>query len=69
MNPGNLAQEVLEEKGFWMWLRNISCDILDKNVVAFCTCLKIMPEAKLKTSGFTALAEDISKQPSVDFVV
>lgn len=35
----------------------------------FATCLKIMPEAKLETSGFMALAEDISKQPSVDFVV
>jgi hypothetical protein len=52
-----------------MWLENHFCDILDKNVVVFCTCLKILLEAKLKSLGLMALAEEISKQPSIDSAV
>ena len=48
-----------------MLLRNHSFDILVKSVAAFCPCLKSLPEAKLKSYGLTALAEDISKQPSI----
>ena len=51
-----------------MLLRNHSFDILVKSVAAFCPCLKSLPEAKLKSYGLTALAEDISKQPSIDCV-
>jgi hypothetical protein len=29
-----------------MWPRNSSCDVLVKNMAAFCHCLKNLPEAK-----------------------
>lgn len=48
-----------------MGLRN-SCDILTKNVVGFCPCLKNLPEAKL----FWILSwAEIPKQPSIDCVL
>ena len=33
-----------------------------KNVAAFCPCPKTLPEAKLKSFGLMALAEEISRQ-------
>ena len=39
-----LAQEVSEEKNFSMLLRDCSCNILVKNVTAYCPCLKSPPE-------------------------
>jgi len=48
LNYGCLAQEVSEEKNFSMLPRNHSCDILVKNVFAFCPCSKSLPEAKVK---------------------
>ena len=49
--------------------RHLSCDILVKNVVVFCPCLKNLPEAKVKSFGLIPLAEEISKQPHIDSVM
>jgi len=38
-------------------------------MVAFCPCLKSLPEAKLKNFELIALAEEISKQASIDSVL
>ena len=48
LNCGSLAQEVSEEKDCSMLPRDLSCDILVKNVSAFPPCLKSLPEAKVK---------------------
>ena len=50
-NVGNesLAQEVSDEKDVSTWPRDHSCDILTKTVVAFESCLRSVPEAKLKS--------------------
>ena len=49
LNCVDLAQEVSVKKNFSMWPRDCFCDILVKNVVAaFCLCLKILSEAKVK---------------------
>ena len=53
----------------FMLLRDCSYDILGENVTAFCPCLKSLPEAKVKSFGLISLAEEISKQPSIDFVM
>ena len=45
---GALAQVVSEEKNFIMWLIDCACYILLKNVAEFCSCLKSLPEAKVK---------------------
>ena len=49
--------------------RNSSCDILVKKVASFCPCPKSLPEAKVKSFGLIPLAEEISKQPSIDSVM
>ena len=56
-----LAQEVLE-KNFSMLLTIHSCDILAKEVVAFCPCPKSLPEAKVKSFPLILLAEEFSKK-------
>ena len=45
------TQEFSKEKNMTMWPRDCSCDILVKNVPAFCPFLKRLPEAKMKSSG------------------
>ena len=48
-----LVQEVPEEKkSFSMLPRIYSSDILMNNVAAFCPCLKILPETKVKVNLF-----------------
>ena len=37
LNCRSLAKEVSEEKIFSMWLKGCSCDILMKNLAAFCS--------------------------------
>jgi hypothetical protein len=44
---GSLALEASEEKNFNMWPRDCFCDILVKNVSAFCPCLKRLCKAKV----------------------
>ena len=63
------TQEDLEEQNFIMGTRDCSCDILMKNVAAFCPCLKSLPENKVKRFRLIALAKEISKQPTLDFVL
>ena len=62
-----MAQEVPEELNFNMLPRDCSCDILVKNVAAFCSCLKTLPEAKVKRFELILLAEEISEQPSIEY--
>ena len=38
LNCGGMVQEISEEKNFSMLPRDRSCDILVKNVIAFCPC-------------------------------
>ena len=66
---GSLALEVSQEKNISMWLRDCSCDILAKNVAAFCPCLKSLPEAKVKRVKLIALTKEFSKQFSLDSVL
>ena len=40
--------------------RNFTSTILEKTVVAFCLCLKSLPEAKLKSFGLILSSEEIS---------
>ena len=51
MNCGSHTQEFSKEKNMTMWPRDCSCDILVKNVPAFCPFLKSLPETKMKSSG------------------
>ena len=69
VNCGGLAQETSEENKFSMHPRNPSCDIFVKNVPTFCIGLNILPEANLQSFGFIAFTEEISKQPSMDYVL
>ena len=69
LNCGGLAQEFSEEGNINMWPKEWSCDILGKILSAFCPCPKSLPEAKVKSFGLIPLAEEISKQPSIDSVV
>ena len=67
LNCVSLALEVSEEKNFSMWPRDCSCDILVKNVVTFCPCLKSLPEVNVKRFKVIELTEKVSKKPSIDF--
>lgn len=49
--------------------RNNSCDVLAKNMAAFCHYVKNQPEAKLKSYALKALAEDSEKLPSMGCVI
>lgn len=42
------------------WARTHSCDVLGKNVVAFCPCPINIPEIELKSFGLISLSEEIS---------
>ena len=48
LNYGSLTQDVSEEKNISMLPSNYSCDILVKNVAAFCPCQIRLPEAKVR---------------------
>lgn len=69
LNCEVLAQEVSEKMNVIMWPRGHSCDLLAKNVAAFCPCPKRLPEARLKSFRLTELAEEISKYPSINSCV
>ena len=62
------SDAVSEEKNFNMWPRDCSCDILVKNVAALCSCLKSLPETKVKRFKLLTLTKEISKQPSLDSI-
>ena len=64
-----LVHEVSEGRNI-KWPRDISCDIFGKECGCFfCPCPKYLFEAKLKSFTLMALAEEISRQPSIDSVV
>ena len=69
LNSWELTENVSEEKNFNRLTRDRPCDILVKKEAAFCPCLKSLPEAKMKSFGLIPLAEEISKQPSLDSAV
>lgn len=66
LSCGDMVQEVSEQDNINMRPRIVSCDILVKNVTAFCPSLKNMPAAKLKSYGLTTFAEEISSLLSTD---
>ena len=49
--------------------RDHSCDILVKEVAAFCPCTKNLPKAKVESVGLIPLAKGGSKQPGTDSVM
>lgn len=69
LNYADLAQEVSVGKNFSMWPRDCFCDILVKNVAAFCPCLNSLPEAKVKRFILVVLTKEVSKKPSRDLVL
>ena len=58
------GQDVSEGKNFSMWPRDCSCNILVKNVTAFCPFLGRLPEFKVKKFTLLALRKEVSKKPS-----
>jgi hypothetical protein len=64
----DLVQE-LSVENFNMWPRDCFCGILVKNMAAFCTCLKSLPEAKVKRLRLIVLKKEVSETPSIDFVL
>ena len=69
LNCKRLSQEVSKKKNISMLPKNCSCNILVKNLAAFCSCLKSLPEARMKSFGLIPLIGEISKQPSIDSVM
>ena len=67
LNCGSLFLEVSEEKNFSMWLRDCFCDILVKNVAAFCHCPKNLLENKVKRLRLIAWIKEVSEMPIIDF--
>ena len=65
---GSLDQGVSEEKNVSMCPR-ACCDILVKNVVAFCSFLNNLPEVKLESLGLISVVEETSKQALVRTVL
>jgi hypothetical protein len=63
------AEEVSMEKNCSMWPRDFFCDVLVKNMAAFCCCLKRLPKAKTKRFIFIASTKEVSKKPNRDFVL
>ena len=49
--------------------REHTCEILVKNVAAFCFCPKRLPKVKVKRFRLITLPKEILKQPSIDFIV
>ena len=64
LNYGCLAQEISDRDNISKQPRDHS-GILAKSV-AFFPCPKSLPEAKLKSFGTMALAEEISRQPNIE---
>jgi hypothetical protein len=57
------------EKNFSIWHRDAFCGILLKNMAAFCPCLKILPEVKVKRLILIALAKEVSEMLIMYFVL
>jgi hypothetical protein len=59
-----LAQDVLVEKNFSMGPRDCCYGILVKNVAALGSCLKNLPEAKVKRFILITLTKEIQNIPA-----
>lgn len=68
LNCGGLAQDISHENNLNMLPRDCSCEILVKNVAAFCFRLKSLPEAKVEF-WINCIGGEIPKQPSTDCCV
>ena len=68
LNCAHMAQEGSVGKKVNMFSRDCFCNILVRNVAAFCPSLKSLPEDKVKRFRLIALTKEISKQPSADSV-
>jgi hypothetical protein len=55
-----LALEILEERNFIMLPGDHSCNVLTKNVAAFCPCLKSLTEANVKRFRSITLTKELS---------
>jgi hypothetical protein len=69
LNCVDLTQEISKEKNFRMWHKDCVCGILVKNVATFCSCLKSLPEAKVKRLRLIAVTTEVSIKSSRDFVL
>ena len=69
MNSWGLTQKVSEEKNVNMWPTNCFCDVLVKNMAAFCPCLMSLPKAKMKRFRLIALTKEVLKQPGINSFV
>lgn len=49
-----------------MWPTDVSSDILVRTMAAVCSCLRSLPEPNLWRFAVIPLAEEISKQSSID---
>jgi hypothetical protein len=67
LNCVDLTQEISKEKNFRMWHKDCVCGILVKNVATFCSCLKSLPEAKVKRLRLIAWTKAVSEMPIIDF--
>jgi hypothetical protein len=56
---GALVKEFLEGKYFNLFPSDQSCNILVKNMAAFCHYLRSLPDAKVKKFRLTALSKEI----------
>ena len=51
------------------WFTDYSYNILAKKMAVSLSCSKNLPESKLRSFGLLILAEEISRQPSIDCVM
>jgi hypothetical protein len=68
LNCGGPSQDVSEENDLSLWSGNCSYVIFTKKCVLL-PLSKTLPEAKVKRFGLMALAEEISKQPTIESVL
>lgn len=68
LNCADMARDVSEEKTISKWPRDCFCDVLAKNIAAFCPCPKHLHEITLKSLQLRRLAE-ISREPCFDCVL
>jgi hypothetical protein len=52
-----------------MWPKDCFCGILEKNVAAFCPCLKSFPEAKVKRLRLITLTKKVSEKSNIGSVL
>lgn len=66
VDSGGQAQEVSKGNDISNWATDHSCEILAKEVAAFCPCMKNLSKIKLKSFRLMYLTEENSRQPKID---